>query len=59
MSTLSTIRQYVAAHLDHFLISLGVSIVVTAISDVFVYHLAFWLHLCHVPENIIRWMGYR
>ncbi len=58
MGLISTVKQYVATHLDHFLISLGVSIVITAISDVFVYHLAFWLHLFHVPENVIRWMGH-
>lgn len=59
VSLYTVCKGYIKAHLDHFLISLGVSIVITLITNVFLLHLAFWLHLCHVPEFIIRWMGYR
>lgn len=54
----TAIKNYVKAHLDHFMISIGVSIVISLITNVFLHHLPFFLHLFHVPTGLIHWLGY-
>jgi len=53
------VKNYITANFDHFMISLGVSIVVTVVANVFAYHLGFWLHLFHLPLPLIHWLGYK
>lgn len=53
------VKDYILTHKHAFLISLGVSTVVTLASNVLVYHLGYWLHFFHVPAFIIHWLGYK
>ncbi|VVB55102.1 Uncharacterised protein [uncultured archaeon] len=46
---MNKILSYVKAHADHFMISIGVSIVITVITDVIVHYATPILHWMHIP----------
>jgi hypothetical protein len=48
----SRVKAYVKAHADHFLISIGVSLAITIITNVLIHYLAFILRFMHVPAKI-------
>lgn len=54
MSILAKITAYVQAHADHFLISLGVSLAVTVLTNVLMHYLPALMHLLHLPAKLIR-----
>jgi hypothetical protein len=55
MSLWSKACAYVKAHADHFLISIGVSMVVTILSNVALHYGADILRWMHVPQWVLRW----
>ena len=50
----SKIKAYVKEHQHHFLISLGVSLLVTILTNVCMHYLPGILHLLHVPAKIVH-----
>jgi hypothetical protein len=61
MSIASLLKSYVAAvwnyivtHKHAFMISLGVSIVITIITNVFIHYLLDILKFIHAPQSIIH-----
>jgi hypothetical protein len=48
------IKAYVKAHADHFLISIGVSLAITVITNVLIHYLADILRLMHVPARLVH-----
>lgn len=56
MINLSKIVAYVKAHADHFLISIGVSIIITVITNVLIHYGAIIMQHLHVPAKIINWL---
>lgn len=51
---LSRAVAYVKAHADHFMISLGVSLVVAILTNVIMHYLPWMLHSLHVPSEIVH-----
>lgn len=45
---------YVKAHADHFLISIGVSIAIAILTNVFMHYLPYILYLLHIPAKIVH-----
>lgn len=54
--TLASIKAYVKLHADHFMISIGVSIVIAIITNVLIHYMAGIMRLLHVPAKLIQWM---
>ena len=54
MSLWYKIKAYVKEHQHHFLISLGVSLLVTITTNVCMHYLPFFLYLLHIPVKIIH-----
>ena len=50
------VRNYIGANFDHFMISLGVSIVVTVITNVAIHYGANLLRWIHVPAKLVHMM---
>jgi len=50
--------KWAVEHLDHFCISVVVSIAVTVAAHSVTAHMGAILHFLHVPEHVVRWMGY-
>lgn len=49
---------WLKAHVDHFLISIGVSIAVSFASSPVLHHMHQILTFLHIPARIISWLGY-
>jgi hypothetical protein len=54
LNLLSKAKAYVKAHLDHFLISIGVSLVITVITNVCMHYLPAILRFLHIPAKLIH-----
>jgi hypothetical protein len=50
------VYSYIKTHFDHFMISLGVSIVVTVITNVAIHYGAHILRWMHVPAKLVHMM---
>ena len=50
----SRVKAYVKAHADHFMISIGVSLAITIITNVLIHYLADILKFMHVPVKIVH-----
>ena len=50
----SKIKAYVKEHQHHFLISLGVSLLVTISTNILIHYLAYILRFLHVPLKIVH-----
>jgi hypothetical protein len=50
----SRVKAYVKAHADHFMISIGVSLAITIITNVLIHYLADILKLMHVSMKFVR-----
>jgi hypothetical protein len=50
------VKSYIAKNFDHFMISIGVSIVVTVIANVAIHYGADLLRLMHVPAKLVHMM---
>ena len=50
------VKSYISTHFDHFMISIGVSIVVTVIANVSIHYGADLLRWMHVPAKIVHMM---
>lgn len=48
------VRDYIKTHFDHFMISLGVSIVVTILTNVAIHYGAYILKWIHVPAKLVH-----
>jgi hypothetical protein len=50
----SRIKAYIKAHADHFLISIGVSLAITIITNVCMHYLPTILRWLHLPMKLIH-----
>jgi hypothetical protein len=50
------VKNYIAKNFDHFMISIGVSIVVTVIANVAIHYGADLLRWMHVPAKLVHMM---
>lgn len=50
----AAVRNYIKANFDHFMISIGVSIVVTIIANVAIHYGAGLLRLMHIPAKLVH-----
>lgn len=50
--------KWLVEHVDHFCISVVVSIAVSVASNPALCHMGYILRLIHIPARIIAWMGY-
>ena len=48
------VKAYIAKNFDHFMISIGVSIVVTIIANVAIHYGADLLRWMHVPAKLVH-----
>ena len=51
---IAAVKAYISANFDHFMISIGVSIVVTVIANVAIHYGADILKLLHVSPKLIH-----
>ena len=51
-------KAWFISHLDHFMISIVVSVAVSFASNIVMHHMALILHFMHFSAPIIRWLGY-
>lgn len=50
----SRIKAYIKAHADHFIISIGVSLAITIITNVLIHYLADILRFVHVSAHLVH-----